>query len=249
MNKNVIAFGTDSNYIPYAIQLLKSLKHVGTSADIVCKCVDVSKNDVQDPIFKNIDIMFDNPNLSSKKKLMRDLGLALHYTYGSNIRNRQGIDSMRKALYSPRAAYTCHSRFQTITKLLNSGYNCVIYIDTDTIFNKNIDILFDEINYDIRVVPTFERGKTYMFRNEGLLVINNTFKSRKFFSDVAKYIFYDDGYLDWDIDTIALQELYTDDIKVGFLDDMFKDRTCSNKAYMWSGDGINKYKSTFEWNQ
>lgn len=249
MNKNVIAFGTDSKYIHYAIQLLKSLKYVGTAADIVCKCVDVSETDIHDHVFKDVNIIFDNPGLSSKKSLMKNLGLALHYTYGSNTHSKQGIDNMRKALYSPRAAYTCHSRFQTITELLAKGYNCVVYIDTDTIFNKNIDILFDDVSYDVRVVPTIDKGVTYMFRNEGLLVINNTPASRKFFSDVSKYIFYDDGYLDWDIDSTALQKLYTNDIRVGFLDDSFKDRTCSSNAYMWSGDGINKYKNTFKWSQ
>ncbi len=37
----------------------------------------------------------------------------------------------------------------------------------------------------------------------------------------------------------------TNPIDIGLLDDSYKDREFNNKSYMWSGDGVNKYKNKF----
>jgi hypothetical protein len=249
MNKNIISFATDSNYISYAVKLLASLKRVGSEADVLCRCVDM--DDISDicRAYPEIKIKHDNPGLSKKRTLLKNLGMALPYTYKGNFNTTQGIDNIRKTLYSPRAAYTCHSRFKTIVELLELGYECIVYIDADTIFNKCIDALFESTEYDLRVVPTTHAGKTYMFRNEGLLVINNRDYIHEYFTTVRDHIFNGDDYIDWDIDSLALQQFYSEEIKVGLLDDKFKDRLHHHESYMWSGDGINKYKDTFEWNQ
>jgi len=197
-------------------------------------------------VYPKIKIKHDNPVLSKKKTLLKDLGMALSYTYKGNFNNSEGINNIRKTLYSPRAAYTCHSRFKTIVELLELGYECIVYIDADTIFNKCIDILFESTECDLRVVPITQSGETYMFRNEGLLVINNGNYIRDYFTTIRDHIFNGDDYLDWDIDTIALQQFYSEEIKVGFLDDKFKDRLHHDESYMWSGDGIHKYKPKFE---
>ena len=46
----------------------------------------------------------------------------------------------------------------------------------------------------------------------------------------------------------ALGKCFTEglDLKVGYLDDAYKDREFNDDSYMWSGDSIHKYNTKFK---
>ena len=91
-------------------------------------------------------------------------------------------------------------------------------------------------------------GIEYYFHNEGLLLIGNSNESRNFFGKIEDYIFNNgERYLEWNVDSEALENVYKDsNLSLGFIDKLYKDTEFSEEAYMWSGDTNSKYDKRFD---
>lgn len=246
---NAIAFSVDSNYLNYAKALIRSKQECNVSANMICRGINLSDDEAAElrEIHPGIEIIRDNVGLSTKKVLMKDLPDPgeLYWTYEGNVYDSIGMKNIMKTMYSELAAYSCHSRFKTITETLETDINTLLCLDADTYINKNIDELFQRDECDMYVVPY---GKDrQLFHNEGLLLINNTATSRKFFARVEEKIFTGETYHGWDIDTEVLTEVYDDiNINIGMIGDTYKDKQHLQESHMWSGDGPRKNFPTFK---
>jgi hypothetical protein len=171
----------------------------------------------------------------------------MHYIYGVDV-CKTGSKNIKRLLYSKRSVYTCHSRFKTISMLLNKGYSTVLSLDVDTVVIRDINHMFNNHEYDVSIVPTYINGNTELWYNEGLLHISNTPQSVLFFKEVEDFIFDSDRYFEWNIDSEALGECFAgrQNLRVGYLDDAYKDKEFDDDSYMWSGDSINKYNDKFK---
>ena len=229
MNKSAISISSDYNYIKHLKRALDSLTAHGTSADVYVRAVNFTDEQTHDLDGYNIRIIRDNNHvLSAKRNLMKNTGIELEHIYDISIINN-GSKNIRRLLYSEQGVYTCHSRFKNINFLLAKGYASILCLDADTIFNKNIDHIFEMTGKDLYTLMT------------------NTPESFLFFSEVSDVIFSEDKWRDWDADHVALNEVYKAwPISVGCLGDKYKDTTSDPKAYMWSGVGVNKYKTEFQ---
>ena len=244
---NAITCSTDYNYIHYLFKLLDSINKNKVDADIFVRLVDFTIDQVNEvKLLYDANFIIDDPDLSNKKDILKDVSHAMHYTYGLDLL-KTGKKNIKKLLYSKRSVYTCHSRFKTINKLLSDGYKNILSLDVDTIVKKDINHLFKNNDKDLWVVPTIEEGIEYYFHNEGLLLINNNDKTQVFFKDVEDYIFNQNKRcFEWNIDSEALENVYKDNkIELGFLDNSYKDKKFSDDAYMWSGDTTNKFDNKF----
>ena len=247
--RNAIAFSVDSNYLSYAHTLIKSSQSCHVSADMICRGINLSDEEVMalKGIDPSINIIRDNVNLNTKKVLMKDLPNPeeLYWTYEGTVYDSIGMKNIMKTMYSELAAYSCHSRFKTITETLATDIDTLLCLDADTYINKNIDELFGKSECDMYVVPYGHDRR--LFHNEGLLLINNTERSREFFTRVESKIFSGRTYHGWDIDTKVLTEVYNDiDINIGMIDDTYKDKQHLLESHMWSGDGPRKDYPTFK---
>lgn len=243
---NAILCSTDYNYIGYLKKFLNSVNKAKVNADIFVRLVDFTVDQVNEiKLEYDFNAIIERPNLCSKKNILKDVHKAMHYTYGVDLL-KTGRKNIKKLLYSERGVYTCHSRFKTINSLLEKGYKNILSLDVDTLIINDINHIFKNLEDDLYVVPQTESDQEYYFHNEGLLLIKNTNSSKKFFKDVENYIFYNERWKGWNIDTEALESSYkNNNISLGFLSDRYKDREFRDDAYMWSGDSINKYNEKF----
>lgn len=248
--RNIITLSSDINYLDYSINLIESINRHIENIDVLYRCVDFTQDQQDDMMcLKNehMHFIFDNVGLSNKKTILKDIGRSLHYSY--NASGFGNIKNFQKVLYSERSVYTCHSRFKNILKCLDDEYSIVIALDSDTVVNKDFSHIFEFVNsHDLCVVGEQNKATNSIeyFKNEGLLMINNTHNSRNYFQLVHDYIFYDDRYKQWNVDSEAMNHVYSENtINIGLLDTRYKDREACDESYMWSGDSINKYKYKF----
>jgi len=250
-SNNAITCSTDYNYIHYLYKLVDSLYVNNTDAAVFVRLVDFTPaqfEEVKSKITnKKVEYILDEPNLSNRKDILKDVDHAMHYIYGVDV-CKTGSKNIKRLLYSKRSVYTCHSRFKTISMLLNKGYSTVLSLDVDTVVIRDINHMFNNHEYDVSIVPTYIDGNTELWYNEGLLHISNTPQSVLFFKEVEDFIFDSDRYFEWNIDSEALGECFArrQNLRVGYLDDAYKDKEFDDDSYMWSGDSINKYNDKFK---
>ena len=177
MNNKAITFTSDSNYINYSINLLKSIERKCKGIDVFYRGVNITTEDEHEIMNYDIYYTIDKVHLSTKKNLIKNKDNQLI------LKNKPIISQI---LYSEAIAYTCHSRFKNINYLLRKKYDTILALDADSYINKNIDSLFtDYLNYDICTVQENNNA----FENEGLLLINRNEKTIKYFREVEKYLF------------------------------------------------------------
>ena len=270
INKSAITISTDYNYITYLKRALDTLYKHGTIADVYVYAVNFTDDQINELDVYNIQIIRDNKHtLSTCKNMVKDMEIEdteMYHGVLSDVGKH-----LKSLLYSEQSVYTCHSRFKSINILLDKGYKNILCVDADTLFNKNIDHMFDKTDKDMYVVPEIikeedfyiETGhnnvpvsweliknspeRTYMnfFGNEGMLFINNTKKTISFFNDVHNFIFTGNKWCEWDADADALDNIMSiKPIDIGVLDFNYKDSYCDVESYIWSGDGMGKYKKT-----
>lgn len=247
---NILAFSVDCNYVKYAIALMRSIKQHDVTAKVICRGIslkDKHKQMIHD-VSDNITFIDDKTQLSEARTLMKTYHdpAETFWTYKGDVYSLQGLEKVQKTMYSPHAAYACHSRFKTIIELLESSeHEKLLCLDADTIVNRNFDHLWETNNYDLCVVPSGEDQS--LFHNEGLLLINNTLNSQEYFQTIHDKIFHEGKFLEWDADTEILSETYQPTrLNIQKIDKTYKDKQHNPESYMWSGDGPRKKSSKFK---
>ena len=232
MSKKAITFTSDSKYMHYTLNLLNSIEKNCKDIDVYYRGVNISEDDEFSIMDYDINYVIDRVDLPTKRNLVKNRENQLI------VKDRPIISQI---LYSEVIAYTCHSRFKNISYLLKEGYDTILALDADSYINKNIDKLFrDYKHFDICSLPVDNE----FFRNEGLLLINNSKKVLKFFKEVEKYLFKQGHYKEWDSDGYILTKLQeTYNLKLGPLSPLFKSKP-NDKAYIWSGDGVIKHETS-----
>lgn len=252
-SKNLITFAIDNNYIKYGEVLLRGLSQHTNNADIMCRAVNLSNENVDKllDIHPTLQVKADNRKMSTARRLFKKLDdpTELYWTYKGRVSTTQGLKNIQRTMYSEQAVYSCHSRFKTIIETYDV-YDRILCLDADTIVRRNINHMFDQHKYnsnDLYIVPIREKEMVKLFNNEGLLLINTNKQSKEFFKQIHDKIFFDDAYLDWDVDTRVLTDVYNNKpIAIGHLSTKYKDKSHLNESYMWSGDGPRKKQPKFK---
>ena len=247
-HSNIIAFSVDNKYIDYASALVKSIHDHKISAGVVCRSIGLNQKNKDRLTRLNPTVQFidDTTKLSRKRTLMKQYHdrAELYWTYSGSVYDMKGLRNITRTMYSPQMAYSCHSRFLTITELLGTKIDRLLCLDADTIVNKNFDVLWDVTDYDLCVVP-YGTEQT-LFNNEGLLLVNNTPTAAAFFKEVKERLFDKETFYEWDADTDVLHEVYDEcPINIKKIDKSYKDKHHKPDSYMWSGDGPRKNTNKF----
>ena len=249
MSRNIVAFSVDNNYIEYAAALVRSICEHHITAGVICRGINLTQKN-KDRLLKikpSLEFIDDTSKLSRKRTLMKryENPEELFWTYSGSVYDMRGLRNITKTMYSPQAAYACHSRFLSINSILSTDCDRLLYLDADTIVNRNFDMIWRDDDYDLCVVPYGK--KQTLFNNEGLLLINNTPAVFNFFKHVRNRIFEGDTYLEWDADTRILNEVFEQNpINIKKIDKSYKDKQHKPDSYMWSGDGPRKTKTKFQ---
>ena len=153
LNKSAITISSDYKYVNYLKRALDTINIHGTIADIYVYAVNFTDQQINDLDGYNIQIIRDNNHLLSTCNDMIKKGEIEDNTNRDAGILSKDIKHISSLLYSEQGVYTCHSRFKSINFLLAKGYKNVLCLDADTVFNKNIDNIFNKTGKDMYIIP------------------------------------------------------------------------------------------------
>jgi hypothetical protein len=232
-----VTFSFNQNYLNYAKVLVNSIKINSPDTNIVVRAVNVSEDALKESWCQNIHTIIDKTALLTKKTKIKCLKDNQTSFWNGNI-------PKRNLLYSEEIAYTCHSRFLNILYLLENGIDNIFCIDVDFIIRKNLSALIN-LKEDIHIMHKVE-GNNTLFTDEDAILLKNTPQTRAFIEEVNKRVMQGADF--WDIDTIALNEvyeLYKNAINLHQLSISYKDYNLNADSIVWSGDGGAKFNTKF----
>jgi hypothetical protein len=232
-----VTFSFNQNYLNYAKTLVNSIKTNSPEARIVARAVNVNKNLLKENWCKGVQFIIDNSTLDTKKRKIKSLKDNQTCFWSGDI-------PKRSLLYSEEISYTCHSRFLNILYLLEEKVNNIFCIDVDFIVRKNLLDLV-KLEEDIHIMHKVENNNT-IFTDEDAIFLKNTPQTKKFITAVNKRVLEKVDF--WDIDTIALNEVYKqykNSINLHQLNISYKDYNLNTDSIVWSGDGGAKFNAAF----
>lgn len=237
-----ITFSFNQKYIKYCYALCNSIiSNVKTKHTVYARCVNVCDTDVQQLRSKYPDYTFiqDNKNLGTelaynKKEIPANTNIVKSVIYDRAarkklIKNNEYKHDVCVSKYSEEIVYTCHSRFANILELTEQ--DVIICLDVDSIFNKDINLLLNDIvDYDV-MIYTDHTGNC---NEEGTLILNCTSDTLRYIRKVWSDIQHDKH--DWDVDGKSLTK-HLPIVKRKQLDlHLYKNKSFDPEAVIWSGD-------------
>tara|TARA_R110002153_G_scaffold13431_2_gene49971 strand:+ start:4375 stop:5169 length:795 start_codon:yes stop_codon:yes gene_type:complete len=246
VNKNIITFTTDKNYLPFAEILVNSIIKNSPDIQMVGRFVDCDTSDVQ-PFAKKINIIADNKNICKKKNLTTSEGLYATEDFFYN--NKTSVKPV-KLFYSKLISYCSNIKFETLSNLLNVGVQSVVYLDVDSIVRGDLTELYKELNKndfcffkDKPYTQQFEggtrlEGSDFLYHG-GLIGISNNYKTKKIFKKITNTV--NKNIYDWDIDEYILPKIINENVNILNIDSTFKDESLNKESHIWSGAGKTKF--------
>ena len=251
----------DKNYIDFIYSLSSSINANCPDIPLHIRLVNIHENDKQiisaviKERNKNSIIEFDDKILSSNRKYFRSKD---EFLYGKSINDSLKIKRSSKTfknvnnnyfLMSEQQCYTSNTRFRNIIKLLEDGYNYVIYLDADTIVRKNIYDLKDIlISYDLTCnINDCERYSNNKCWELSFLGVKKSNRSIHFINQCKKLA--ENDMLDWDSDQNSIEEIYSNNFKdltvnsnIKYIEDIgqLHNKEHLTDSYIWAGSGFNK---------
>jgi lipopolysaccharide biosynthesis glycosyltransferase len=250
----VVTTTVDKNYIEYLFCLVKSLRVNSPSTKVHCRLVNITDDNIilnLKKIIPNIIIELDFSNLTTKRKNLRASGELLFGPSVSDCLAKKYKKGKPRFLSSDLQCYTSNTRFRNIKKLLQEGYQDIIYLDSDTIVRKNIEELQPYLSKsDICCTVSYcERYFNKKCWECSFLYVKNNTITREFIDEVIVQA--ESDMFNWDSDQIALEKVYdskfsevlelNDNIK--HIEDLsaLHGGQLSNESFIWPGSGSTKF--------
>lgn len=253
VDKNIITFTTDSNYLPFAKILINSILQNTPSVEILGRFVNCS--DEQLDTVNGIHIYRDNKELSTKRNLLTKQHL--YATDDFVYCNKTDVQPVR-LYYSELISYCSNIKFDTINTLLGIGVKSVIYLDVDSIVRGDLNKLFLELTKndfcfykDIPYSEQFKGSKRLEYNNflyhGGLIGVNNNKQTKKIIKNITNEVLED--IFDWDIDERILPTIIQNDFNIININKKYKDEDLDIKSIVWSGSGKTKFTNNLYINE
>lgn len=247
VNKNVITFTVDENYLPFAKILVNSIIKNSPDINICGRFINCSDSDLN-WFADKITIIKDNKELSKKRNLKTKQGL--YATDDFVYTNKTEVKPI-KLFYSELIAYCSNIKFDTIFNLLKNDVKNVLYIDVDSIIRGNLESLFDNLNKNdfcfFKDKPYTEQldnnrleGANFLYHG-GLIGVNNNNKTLSIIEKITNTV--KDDIFDWDIDERVLPDIINKSKKILNVKKTYKDEDLDSYSLLWSGSGKTKFNN------
>ena len=177
MSGIIVTFSFNNDYVSYGKLLCKSILESCSDVDVFARCVNIEDNNIN--YFRSTYPSFvfyeDNITLNKDKKFLKNeipKNENLSPIYNKELRKFvTKTKNVNVSKYSEESAYTCHSRFLNIVKLLNEKPKdtIILCIDVDTIFKRRVNenIVNDMVDKDLMVYKNVN-GE---FNEEGCFIL------------------------------------------------------------------------------
>lgn len=252
---------TNKNYIDYTGAFLRSISENSPDMNVVVRVVNTTDVDCLKCIPNiNLHIIYEDVSFPQEKVVCDEDIRSTSYTDAINIIKHKKQSTV--LFKSKEAVYCSNIKFNTINKLINNKFECVLYLDVDTIVRRDISSLnniynncdvatyVDEADIGAFTLPD---GSTYGGWNAGFMLIHNNINNRKMFHELEERVYRD--MFNFDADEIEFQQLipkYQPVIR--YIDKTYKDNgpNYDIDSHMWSGQANNKIlndRFTYEYNK
>ena len=251
-NKLTIVCTCNTAYLNYLYTFLQSIHTNSPDVNVIVRLVNVSKKEFQTNtnIFSNVYCFYDNTTAANNKILIDD---AKVYSFKNILNIIKSKSTPGSPIFkSNEGIYCSNIKFNTINNLLSDGFECLVYLDVDTLVRKDIRPLKKLMKgYDLGMfINEFERGDfttkyghEYSGWNAGIMLVNSTPKAIKFYNQLEERVKSDMDNID--ADEIEFEYMYrhmVDDIKLLEINKTFKDNgpDYNTESHMWSGQSEEK---------
>lgn len=262
-NKLTIACTTNQKYMHYVKPFLNSIEKHTTNLNVVLRLVNCTEFDNE---YTNFDLykMYETKTFINKTIPAYDADTVFitnTLTNQSADINKIGYQELLKSIklgnskfIKSEGKYCCNIRFNTVKMLIENNFKRILYLDVDTIINKNFSsIITESKDHDLAMYVGPWDGNTdlacgYVFPDGGLMYVNNTELSKELYEKLTKKITRPD-ILATDSYELEFKKLLSElDIKMLVLDKKYKDNgpEYNVDSYMWSGVGDHKKTDMFK---
>lgn len=235
---NCILLVSDQEYLKYFYPLAFSIQKYVDSVDVHMHLINVQPSDrkfIEDTF--SATVTFEELSLSPNK--------IKPSKYGE-------LPLLNDHLISDKHAYCNNKRYELIPRLLQDGYDNVLYMDVDNLIRGNVDELFEIINSHDVTIHKYPHGihplawRKFMTYCCGIIGVHNSDMSKKFFDDIKERVeregVFEIGDQLYFYETLSH---YKQSLKLGQIPQNFKDDHFEESSQIWTGDGNKKLTYTF----
>tara|TARA_R110000803_G_scaffold157920_2_gene222214 strand:- start:2452 stop:3294 length:843 start_codon:yes stop_codon:yes gene_type:complete len=262
-NKLTIACTTNQKYMHYVKPFLNSIEKHNTNLNVVLRLVNCNEFTNE---YHNFDLykIYETKTFENKSIPAYDADavfISNTLTTQSTSIRKMGYQELLKSIKSgdskfikSEGKYCCNIRFNTVKMLIYNNFKHILYLDVDTIVNKNFSsIITESKDHDLAMYvgpwdANADLACGYVFPDGGLMYVNNTELSKKFYEKLTKKISRPD-ILATDSNEFEFKKLLSElNIKMLVLDKKYKDNgpEYNVDSYMWSGVGDHKKSDMFK---
>jgi hypothetical protein len=250
-NKLTIVCTTNEKYIQYVKPFFNSLEKNSKNLNVILRLVNCNKFIEE---YKNFNLykIYEYKNFKNKIITNFEDSKKLNYI---ELKEKIKKGKLGNPIFKrDEAVYCSNIKFKTINLLINSGFKHILYLDVDTIVNKDFNsIITDSKNYDLAMfvdkndINSYitKYGENYKGWNAGFMYINNTKPSKNFYKKLEERVTQD--IFNIEADEVEFQKLLSEiDVKILYVDKKYKDNgpKYSDTSYMWSGQSDEKIVNT-----
>lgn len=256
---------SNERYIPVLTACLNSIRENSNKINVVSRLVNVNDHTYRQIASNHTDIHFmrEEIDASARRNVMTDTA--------SNMGWKQllrGVKSKKSRVgvhefHSQESAYCSNIKFNTINQLINDEFECVVYLDADTLVMNDITHIKDLMKgHDIGMyIHEEEIGKYKTYHQQeysgwhaGFMVATNTSTCKQLYCDIENRV--NNNIYDIEADEDEFEAAYKvlqSKISLKLFGHEYKDSgpVFSPKSYMWTGQAeikscneqyIEKYK-------
>ena len=252
--KTTIVCTSNERYIPILNACLNSIKYNCNNVNVVVRLVNINDDTYNNITSDHSNICFMRELIiaSACRNIINDTASGLGWKQLiKKARNKIDHVGMHE-FHSQEAAYCSNIKFNTMNTLINDNFECVVYLDADTLIINNISHIKEQMSgYDIGMyIHDLEIGKYKTYHQQeysgwhaGFMVATNTDTCKQMYSEIEAKVNENIYDIEADEDEFeAVYSTYCDDVRLRLFDIQYKDSgpDFSEDSYMWTGQGATK---------
>mgnify|MGYP005751854511 CR=1 FL=1 len=248
---------SNNKYLKPLKSFLHSIKLNSPDTQVVIRLVNVDSHDVDVILDIGISkyIIWEDRELSTQRRLQPNgLGDRDWKQLLNNVTTAGGFRGAHQ-FQSDEACYCSNIKFNTMNLALQHDFDCVLYLDVDTIVRDDLStIKLETDGHDMGMfICSDEIGKFHTYYDQaysgwhaGLMVARNTKNTVKFYQELEQRVSSKMFDIEADEDEFEyLYNIYKDDLSIKLMDEKYKDTgpVFNDMSVMWSGQAEIKVSS------
>lgn len=240
---------SNERYMPVLTACLNSIRWNSPGINVVSRLVNVEEHTYNQITSNHNDMYFmrETIDVSTRRDAITDTASHMGWKELLNeVKNKKCRVGVHE-FHSQESAYCSNIKFNTMNMLINDGFECVVYLDADTLVMNNIAHIKDLMKgHDIGMyIHEEEIGKYKTYHQQeysgwhaGFMVATNTTTCKQLYSEIESRV--NDNIYDIEADEDEFEVVYKllqDELHLKLFGTEYKDSgpEFASDSYMWTG--------------